>query len=166
MIILKIKIIDENNFILFIIDSKMMPNLNCEKELSAYLKNIFLNIKEKYELDVYGYYNAIIYIDDSYGMIIKLTREDSEYISYYNKQVEMKIIIANKTIILYKINDFEGIDDNIINTSNIYFYDKNLYLQLKEKHNYFDLGKFLEFAEIIYENTEMIIKYGEKIEIG
>ena len=162
---MKLKIIDENNFALFIIDSKMIPNLNCEKELSEYLKNIFSKIKDKYDIEIYGYYDVVIYLNKIYGMIIKLIKEDTEYLNYYSKQIEMKIVIADDNLLLYKINDFDGLDKNIISNSNIYLYDKNLYLELNDNYNFISLGNLLEFADIVFENTEVIKKHGEKIEI-
>ena len=162
---MKIKIIDENNFILFIIDSKMIPNVNCEKELSEYLKNIFEKIKDRYKFEVCGYYDVIIYINKIYGMIIKLKKEDSEYLDY-NKQIEMKIVIEDNNVILYKINDFDDLDKNILLNSNIYLYDKELYLELTDSLEFILLGQLLEFADIVFENTEFIKKRGEKIEIG
>ena len=162
---MKLKIIDENNFALFIIDSKMIPNLNCEKELSEYLKNIFSKIKDKYDIEIYGYYDVVIYLNKIYGMIIKLIKEDTEYLNYYSKQIEMKIVIADDNLLLYKINDFDGLDKNIISNSNIYLYDKNLYLELNDNYNFISLGNLLEFADIVFENTEVIKKRGEKIEI-
>lgn len=162
---MKLKIIDENNFALFIIDSKMIPNLNCEKELSEYLKNIFSKIKDKYDIEIYGYYDVVIYLNKIYGMIIKLIKEDTEYLNYYSKQIEMKIVIADDNLLLYKINDFDGLDKNMISNSNIYLYDKNLYLELNDNYNFISLGNLLEFADIVFENTEVIKKHGEKIEI-
>lgn len=164
MIILKLKIIDENNFILFIIEPKMTPNLKCEKELSDYLKKIFLKIQTKYELDIFGYYNVIIYFNDLYGMVIKLVKEDNEYLNYYSKQIEMKIVIADNHLLLYRINDFDGLNKKIILNSNIYLYKKNLYLELNEC-DFLTMGNLLEFSEIVFEDVEIIKKYGEKIEI-
>ena len=97
-------------------------------------------------------------------MVIKLVKEDNEYLNYYSKQIEMKIVIADNHLLLYRINDFDGLNKKIILNSNIYLYKKNLYLELNEC-DFLTMGNLLEFSEIVFEDVEIIKKYGEKIEI-
>ena len=61
MIQLKIKLLSENSFLVFVIDK--IPNIKNDQELSDYLKNVFEIIKEKNQFDIYGYYDVLIYKD-------------------------------------------------------------------------------------------------------
>lgn len=162
---MKLKIIDENNFILFIIDPKIMPDITKEKELSEYLKKIFQELNKKCDLEIFGYYNVTIYACSTYGIIIKFIKNSDECFSYYSKQIEMKIVINNDNLILYKLADLNGLNDDIVNNSNLYLYDKNLYLELTNKCDFIILGNLIEFADVIFENTRIIKNKGEKIEI-
>ena len=158
---MKLSIIDENNFILFIIDKKVIPLLD-ENEIGEYLKKIFLNIKSKYSIDIYGYYDVVIYKDDNYGMIIKLKRDELEYVSYYDKQIEMKIMISENQV-FYKINDIYDIDSRVLAKSEIYLYKDELYLILTDKISFILLGTLIENSKIVFEETDKIVKNGEKI---
>ncbi|MEG0826494.1 MAG: hypothetical protein RR404_03380, partial [Bacilli bacterium] len=60
---------DEFSFIVFLnkfyIDK---INFNNKIVLEDYFKNLFLRLKENYKIDMIGYYNIFIYIDDNYGI--------------------------------------------------------------------------------------------------
>ncbi len=160
---MNIRIVDENNFVLFIIDKKVIPSLE-ESILSDVLRKIFLKIKEKYNIEIYGNYNVTIYSDNYYGVIIKLEKEELEYLSYYEKQVEMKIIISENQV-FYKLDDIFEIDKRILEKSNVYLYNNELYLELNEEINFILLGNLIENSEITYENTNEIKIEGELIDL-
>ena len=161
MIQLKIKLLSENSFLVFVIDK--IPNIKNDQELSDYLKNVFEIIKEKNQFDIYGYYDVLIYKDINYGLIIKLDKEELEYFNCYNKQIEMKIVIAEEPNILYCIDNLKILKK--IPKFKIYLYKDKLYLELMSKINYMLLGELLEYSEIIFENVKEIKNSGEKIEI-
>ena len=102
---MKIKLLSENSFLVFVIDK--IPNIKNDQELSDYLKSVFEIIKEKNQFDIYGYYDVLIYKDINYGLIIKLDKEELEYFNCYNKQIEMKIVIAEEPNILYCIDNLK-----------------------------------------------------------
>ena len=158
---MKLKIIDENNFLLFVINKKDIPALD-EQILGDYLKKIFVKIKEKYNINVYGYYNVVIYKDDNYGMIIKLSHEELEYLSYYDRQIEMKIVISDGQV-FYKIDNIYDIDERIITKSDIYLYQNELYLFLNEKIDFILLGSLIENSLVLFEDANLIKEFGEKI---
>ena len=70
---MKIKLLSENSFLVFVIDK--IPNIKNDQELSDYLKSVFEIIKEKNQFDIYGYYDVLIYKDINYGLIIKLDKD-------------------------------------------------------------------------------------------
>ena len=158
---MKIKLLSENSFLVFVIDK--IPNIKNDQELSDYLKNVFEIIKEKNQFDIYGYYDVLIYKDINYGLIIKLDKEELECFNCYNKQIEMKIVIAEEPNILYCIDNLKILKK--ISKFKLYLYKDKLYLELMSKINYMLLGELLEYSEIIFENVKEIKNSGEKIEI-
>ena len=66
-------------------------------------------------------------------------KEELEYLSYYNKQIEMKIIISNNQV-FYKVLDLFNIDKRILNKSDIYFYKDEIFLELKSRIDFVLLG--------------------------
>lgn len=158
---MKIKLLSENSFLVFVIDK--IPNIKNDQELSGYLKSVFEIIKEKNQFDIYGYYDVLIYKDINYGLIIKLDKEELECFNCYNKQIEMKIVIAEEPNILYCIDNLKILKK--ISKFKLYLYKDKLYLELMSKINYMLLGELLEYSEIIFENVKEIKNSGEKIEI-
>lgn len=158
---MKIKLLSENSFLVFVIDK--IPNIKNDQELSGYLKSVFEIIKEKNQFDIYGYYDVLIYKDINYGLIIKLDKEELECFNCYNKQIEMKIVIAEEPNILYCIDNLKILKK--ISKFKLYLYKDKLYLELMSKINYMLLGELLEYSEIIFENVKEIKSSGEKIEI-
>lgn len=159
-----LKVLDEDNFIIFIIEEDMIPKLE-EKAISDYLKNVFIRLKDTYNTSIYGYYDVAILCDKYYGMIIKLTRRELEYLNYYGNQIEMKIIISDNQV-LYQIEDIYNIDKRIINNCNIYLDDDQIYIELKEKLGFILMGDLVENSTLIYEESDEIKRRSEKIEIG
>ena len=147
-----------------IIDKKLIPKLD-ENSISNYLKKILLKIKTKYQINIYGYYDVFIYVDEYYGIIIKLIREELEYLSYYDKEIEMKIIVLDNQF-FYEIEDIYKIKQEILDISDIYLYNNQIYLELKSDINFTLYGYLIENSKVIYEDTEKIKKEGNKIEIG
>ena len=124
-----------------------------------------MKIKTKYQINVYGYYDVFIYVDEYYGIIIKLIREELEYLSYYDKEIEMKIIVLDNQF-FYEIEDIYKIKQEILDISDIYLYNNQIYLELKSDINFTLYGYLIENSKVIYEDTEKIKKEGNKIEIG
>ena len=83
--------------------------------LENYFKNIFLKLKNIYEIELKGYYNINVYIDKIYGIVLELIQENIEYGEYFN-QIEMRIIPINTTF-LYLIDDLIKIEN-----TNLYYY--------------------------------------------
>ena len=155
-----LNVIDDNNLLLFIIDKKKIPKFE-EKELSIYLKSFFQNLKKKSSINIYGYYNVIIYQSNYYGMIIKLEKEELEYLSYYDSEIEMKIIASDNQV-FYKIKNIEGINKKILDNSSIYLYNGEMYLNLNKEINFILLGNLLENSELLFEDTDFIKIKGKK----
>ncbi len=124
--------------------------------LENYFKNIFLKLKNIYEIELKGYYNINVYIDKIYGIVLELIQENIEYGEYLN-QIEMRIIPINTTF-LYLIDDLIKIEN-----TNLYYYKNNIYLSCNENISKNDYIKVMDHAKIVYNNTDNIINYGKHI---
>ena len=111
---------------------------------------------------MYGYIEVKIYIDNNYGVIINIKKEELEYFDYFNDEIEMNIEIINDSF-LYKINEIY--DKEQIKNKKIYKQKDNLYINIDKIDN-IDLGKIIETSEIIYgEKAKKIIEKNDIIEV-
>ena len=77
MIQLKIKLLSENSFLVFVIDK--IPNIKNDQELSDYLKNVFEIIKEKAESHQRIEAGSVmaLFDDDEIGEVTKIMTIDA-----------------------------------------------------------------------------------------
>jgi len=142
-----------NNF--FINDINYRDN----KDLEKLLKIVIDKLKNYYDINVIGYYNVLVYIDKNYGLILEMIDENLEYMDC-DEIIDARLKVIN-TNFLYKIND-------LINYSfehKTYLYQDEIYIDILEDIDYIELGILLENSEIIYKNTQDIIKYGKVLKI-
>ena len=145
--------ITDNKIIVFLDKKFDVTKMNLEK----YFKKLFNKIKINYGIDVSGYYNIDVYVDNYYGNIIEINKEDNEYYNFFN-QIDMRIKI-NKGIFLYEI-DYEYLNNKIINNCILYKLNNRLYLQIKNDI----VNNILEYSNIIYgKEVRKILKYSEKV---
>lgn len=128
------------------------------KNIEEYFKEVFLKIKEKFNLELNSIYLVHIY-EDVNDIIMEIKYEEE---NYYD-EVEMKIIYEH-TNILYQIDDI-FIDEKILKNSIIISYNKKLYLKVNKILD-IDLAYLHEISKIIYKNTENIIKYGRELRLN
>ena len=144
---MKVDIVDDN--IIVFLNKYIIRDLdyNDSKVLEVELKNIFDKLNLYDGIKIKGYYDVHIYIDNDYGIVIELIKDDIDYIDY-DEVIDMKILINNVKF-LYKIDDIFGFSDLI------YLYKNSLYLDPTN----IDISLF-EHSEIVYKNTDEIRKYG------
>lgn len=155
---MKLVFYDDSKWIVFM-NNLVAPKMNFEdrEELEQYFRNLFLKLKESYELKIQGYYNIDIYLDSLYGVIIEIEKEEMDYFEYDENQVDMRICI-HETSILYELEEYIPMDHD---TYHIIWYDNKWYVKLKQKINDICLGRLLEYAKIHYqEENEQILRRG------
>lgn len=150
---------NEDNLTIFINKSNLKFNLQDKEELEDYFRSIFVKIKEFYNIKLNGFYITHAYIDDNYGIIIDMKKDDNDFIYYNDYEIEMQLII-NEITFLYEIKDI-FINKNIYPKIDIYSYKNKYYIKLKEDV----LNNIIEYVNIIYKNTENILKYGKLLKI-
>jgi deoxycytidine triphosphate deaminase len=108
---MKIEYLDDTNFIIYLNKYYIKDlNLDDKKNIEEYFKKMFVNLKNNYGLDIYGYYDIRVYVNHLYGLIIDVFKLSSEYYKLYSNKVDMKIIIDPNNTFLYEIDDYFIID--------------------------------------------------------
>ena len=149
------KVVFKDNKIIVFLNKKLdLDKVN----LDIYFKKLFLRIKNKYNLELNGYYDVNVYIDNYYGSIIEIENEDLDYYNYFN-QIDMEIKV-NKTTFLYEI-DYEYLDKELLSKSIVYKQNNKLYFKITDKSI---LNKIIECSKIIYDNrVKEIMKSSKKV---
>lgn len=157
---------DDNKFD-FYLPREIMKKIDFDNKntLENYFQDFFLRLKDVYKFDVYGFYEINIYIDNLYGSVISIKKEEIDYYDYFNSNIDMRISKPQKTSFLYKVNDLCFIPKKILKKMRVYYYANNYYLNLNNVSNR-EVIKILEFSEIIYdEEKEKIIKFGNLLKM-
>lgn len=128
------------------------------EELEKYINSVFNKLKKIYNIVLNGYYNIDIYIDNNYGAIINIKKDDIEYYDYFSDQIDTQIIIHNNSNFLYKVKDFLDIKNNIQSNFSLYKYYDELYIKLNDEMDENKLGFILEYCEEICYDIEKIIQ--------
>lgn len=156
--------IQDNKIILFIKKHHLEKiDFNNKKDLEKYFRKLFSILKENYDIKLNGYYTIDVYRDNYYGAVIELEKEDLEYYDYFDNQIDMRINNHGNVKILYLIEDYFDLDEEILKKSKIYLYKKHLYLDLINNLNNRLYAKLLEHSKLIY-NKEQILKKATIIE--
>ena len=149
------KVVFKDNKIIVFLNKKLdLDKVN----LDIYFKKLFLRIKNKYNLELNGYYDINVYIDNNYGSIIEIENEDLDYYNYFN-QIDMEIKVNNTTF-LYEI-DYEYLDKELLSKSIVYKQNNKLYFKITDKSI---LNKIIECSKIIYgDRVKEIMKSSKKV---
>ncbi len=134
-----------NNLIVFLNKSNVSDiDFFNRSELEDYFRKLFLKFNNDYDINMNGSYNIDVYIDDSYGIVLEIVKEDVEYFDYCDV-VDMKITVSKYKNFLYKLNGYLNNFDNC----DLYLYDGFFYIS---PHNidFYSLGILIENSEIIY----------------
>ena len=148
----------ENGFVLYLkkFDMKGIDFDNLS-EVEEYFRDILLRLKEYYCIDITGFYNINVYIDNLEGIVFRLEKEKIDYYSTFH-HLEIRMV-KEETIFLYEVDD---IFDLPLKEVEIYVYKDNLYVKRKCNERVFLL---YEFGKLIYENTSKIIDNGKRMTI-
>ena len=116
------------------------------KVLERDLKSLLLRLKKYYKIDIKGYYNITVYIDEYYGAVLKI-EEDNDYYDYFDDTIIiMKKVKSN---FLYDVDDISYID-NYINKFKISINDNKIYLAINNELNENEYLNLLEISNIVY----------------
>lgn len=134
-------IIDEDTTV-FLINS-YIKDTDYTKEKN--LKKLIKKLNKKYKTNLYGFIDATIYIDKTYGVIINM-KKTKNYFDYFNKDIDISINVIEKNF-WYKVEN-----PTIKNIKKICKKDGFLYIKPKDTSS-IELAKLIEQSEIIYNES-------------
>ena len=146
------KVVVKDKVIVYI-NKEQFKNLDFKNKniLNNYIKKLIIKLKNDYYLEFTGYYNIMLYIDNNYGIIIEMKKEELEYLDYFTKGLEININTKEDSF-LYEI---ANLNKDILNNSAIYTYNEKIYAKISSEINSIQLGKILENTnEILYGNKK------------
>ena len=118
------------------------------KVLENDMKNLLLRLKKYYKIDIQGYYNITIYIDDYYGAVLKI-EEDNDYYDYFDDTVALRLKKV-KTKFLYEIDDISYVYNYIgkVKTNNN---NGKIYIEIIDNLENSEYLELLEASNIIFD---------------
>lgn len=113
-------IIDDSKYIVF-------HHKTVNISLEDYIHKLLHIIKNRFNVNINGYYDVNIYTNKKYGEVIEMTKEDLSYYDLFTDKIDMQINIIRDTPLLLKIKDIYYkdiyLDNNIIKYNNNYYID-------------------------------------------
>lgn len=114
-------------------------------------KEILLNLKKIYKINISGYYTVILNKIPNYGHILEFhKKEDEEFINNY---LELKVVFKEYDEVCISFDDFEYL--KLINPNlliDLYFYEQQYYVCIKDIGDE-DILDLLEYGELSYKNS-------------
>lgn len=156
-------ILNDIKLILFL-NKYLTSNLNFDnmEELQIYFKDLFIKLKEIYDIKLTGYYYINVYIDKNYGVILEMEKEEIEFIEYEENEIDMHIVL-NECEFLYELEDIFDYYQ-LLKYIDIYSYKNKYYGKIKNNISNSQYMNLIEMSTINYKNASEVIKYGKKIE--
>lgn len=124
-------------------------NFNLEENVEKEFRKLFLKIKNIYNINMRGYYEVIVYVNNNYGIIIELEKDDDDYVKIFGDTLDMKIVFKFDSDIYYKLEEFENYN---FEDYHLYYDNNNFYIKLNKNDNinYSEYLKLIENSTIIY----------------
>lgn len=121
-------------------------DFNNTKILEDNIRNLLIRLKKYYKLDIKGCYNIVIYIDESYGVILEVS-EDDNYYDYFSDTVSLRMKKI-KTSFKYEVED---ISDFTTDKFKIIINNRKMYLEIIDSLCEDEYLRLLEMSKIVYD---------------
>ena len=138
---MKLDIYDDKYIIFLNKDNIKGVNFKEKREVEDCFRNLCTKIRKRINKDINGFFNIKVYLNNNFGAILIIEKEELEYYDYFSNQIDMQIEIDYDSEVLLKLNDFFDIE---LNFCDVYLYKNEFYIK------YVDDIKYLEFTHIIY----------------
>ena len=139
---MKIQISDEN-ITIYIFNKIKKENLEKEN-LEEYIKQIIINIKNRYKKKISGYYQIYVYQNDNYGIIIDMEKIDE--LDLFPDIIDLKVEVIYNSDIYLQFQDYFLIEKL---SNNVYYYNDNYYINIDDIKKD-EIIKLSEFYTVIY----------------
>ena len=149
---MKFSIIDDDSFDVYVNNKYLDFNNADEENLYDYLKKILINIRKKYAMDIFGFFEVDIYKIGNIGTLLKFNKKDDDDFIY--KTVDLKVVEHDTEDVYLKFNDYFLIKDY----KKIKYFGNNYYINAKSIAND-DINRLLEFFDISTDERLADISY-------
>jgi len=147
---MKLELFNLNSMIVYL-NNKYLKKIDFDlkNNVEQQFKKLFFKIKNIYNIEMNGYYEVVVYLNDLYGMIIEIEKDDDEYVKLFGDTVDMKITFKFDCSIYYKLDEYKTFD---IDNYNLYYYNDKFYLELNNntKFSYSEYLNLIENSVIVY----------------
>ena len=109
------KYINKNKFVVKVNSNYLKLN---NKDIKDSIKEILINIRKRYNIDIFGFYDVDLYEVSNFLYILEFNKKDNDDFIY--KTVDLKIIRHSKKI-TYIVDDFLIDKENIYKMCEHYF---------------------------------------------
>ncbi len=149
---MKFSVIDDDNFDIYVNNKYLDFNNSDEQSLYDYLKKILINIKKKYAVNIFGFYEVDIYKICNIGTLLRFNKKDDDDFIY--KTIDLKIVEHDTDEVYLRFDDYFLIKDY----KNIKCFDNNYYIRASSIEND-DVNRLLEFFDISIDERLADISY-------
>lgn len=137
-----------DNFIIY----KLKNNIDSlsKEEIENNIKKILNFIKKKYLKDISGFYNVTLYINNKYGLILEVNKENE--FDFFPDIIDIKLSLKEDIPMYLKLEDYFLIKDY-----EVYYYNNNFYVDINNISD-LDIIKLSDYYSIIYGDSLNKIK--------
>ena len=95
-----------STYILYLLNSYIKDvDFNNKDEIEKYLKEIFTIIGDRYNTLITGFFEINIYLNDSFGVIIEIEKDNLDYYDLFTNKIEMQVSIIENANLFLEIDD-------------------------------------------------------------
>ena len=109
-----IEVIDNLNMIIYLSNIHCKLESNKKEDLQKCFKDLFIKLKDYYNININGFYNIKVFKDNYYGLVLELEKEDIDYMDYFDGQVDMNITFENNGSFLYEVDDYFNLENDLL----------------------------------------------------
>ena len=143
----------DNDLIVFL-NSKKFCDIDFDDKcvLENYFRNLFYELND-FGFDMNGSYCIDVFMDDCYGAVLEIQKDDTLYFDYCDV-VDMKISISKYKGFVYLLKGDIG---DLINSCKIYSFNGNIYVEPIDI-DFVSFGILMENCSLIYGIDAVMIK--------
>ena len=136
MISMKLEVNDEK-VIVYLYNE--LIDINNIDGLNKKIKDLFIKIMKRYNLDFFGYSKVNVYHNENYGLILEIEKIYNTDIRY--NVIDIKIIVYKNVPIYLEFDDYYFVDK----PKKLIEYNKKYYLEI---NNDIDINKYIEYGKV------------------
>lgn len=140
-----------DKIIIYVSKDYLKDEIYSKVEYEELIKNVMIKLKKRYNEDIQGFYEAVVYENKNYGFIVELTKDGE--IDLFKDLIDLKVIIKKDEDFLLEWDDYFLIKD----LDYVYYYGKKYYTSINLLDSY-KLKTLSEHYKVIYGSEKENIK--------